>query len=76
MKERNKAMHLALCNNLAQLSLNRGDPNAFAKLDAMFAEGGKKKKKKRKKKHHTKNEHEGTDHLPQEYENFLKCQFK
>ena len=69
-------MHLALCNNLAQLSLNRGDPNAFAKIDAMFAEGGKKKMKKKKKKHHTKNEHEETNHPPQEYENFLKCQFK
>ena len=55
MKERNEAMHLALYNNLAQLSLNRGDPNAFTKLDAMFAEGGKKKKKKKKKKHHTEN---------------------
>ena len=61
-------MHLALCNNLAQLSWNRGDANAFAKLDAMFADGGKKKKKK--KKHHTENEHEETDHPPQQYENF------
>ena len=69
-------MHLALCNNLAQLSWNRGDPNAFAKLDTVFADGGKKKKKKKKKKHHTKNEHEETNHLPQEYENFLKCKFK
>ena len=76
MKVHNKAMHLALCNNLAQLSWNRGDPNAFTKLDAMFAEGAKKKKKEKKKKHHTENEHEETDHPPQEYENFLKCQFK
>ena len=65
----NEAIHLALCNNLAQLSSNRGDANAFAKLDAMFADGGKKKKKK-KKKHHTKNEHEETDHLPQQYKKF------
>ena len=76
MKARNEAMHLALYNNLAQLSLNRGDPNALTKLDAMFAEGGNKKKKKKKKKHHTKNEHEETNHPPQEYKNFLKCQFK
>ena len=61
-------MYLALCNNLAQLSWNRGDANAFTELDAMFADGGKKKKKK-KKKHHTKNEHEETDHPPQQYEN-------
>ena len=49
MKVCNKAMHLALCNNLAQLSWNIGDPNAFAKLDTMFADGEKIEKEEEEK---------------------------